>query len=99
MLNGFAHLVLGNGIRDYDSGFILMKRSVLTNVLPDPNGFGEYFIEFIYRSCRYGLRVCEVPYVLTERSAGTSKSLSGILHFLGLGMQYGMRILTLRIRG
>lgn len=99
MLNWLANLVLGNGIRDYDSGFVLMKRSVLQQVLPDPNGFGEYFIEFIYRSGRSGLRVCEVPYILTERQVGTSKSLSGILHFLALGMKYGMRILVLRIRG
>jgi len=97
-LNGLAQLVLGHGILDYDSGFIALRRSVLDRVLPVPTGFGEYFMEFMYTAAERGLRIREYPYILTERSHGTSKGSPDLLGFLATGMRYGIRIFIARFR-
>ncbi len=98
MINGLARLVLGYGIRDYDSGFILMRRSVLDSVTLIPTGHGEYCFEFIYDACRKGLRVREVGYCFRERTAGESKSAPSVLRFLYTGAKYAARIFVARLR-
>ena len=97
-LNGLAHAVLGYGIRDYDSGFIVLHRSVLDRVLPVPTGFGEYFMEFMYTAAERGLCIREYPYSLTDRSQGTSKASPDLFRFLATGMRYGIRIFVARFR-
>jgi dolichol-phosphate mannosyltransferase len=97
-LNGLAQAVLGHGIRDYDSGFVVLRRSVLDRVLPVPTGFGEYFMEFMYTAAERGLRIREYPYSLTERSQGTSKASPDLFRFLATGMRYGIRIFVARFR-
>ncbi|MDD1638938.1 MAG: glycosyltransferase [Methanomicrobiales archaeon] len=97
VLNGMATLVLGYGIRDYDSGVVVLRRRVFDYALPEPSGFGEYFIGFIYTCCRKGLRVVEVPYTLTERDRGISKSSPSLLRFLRLGVSYSMAIWKARL--
>ena len=49
ILNKFAQLMLSKDVKDYTSGFIAVKRDVLKHVKINPQGFGEYFIEFCYR--------------------------------------------------
>ena len=97
-LNGLAQVILGHGIRDYDSGFVVLRRSVLDRVLPVPTGFGEYFMEFMYTAAERGLCIREYPYSLTERSQGTSKASPNLLRFLATGMRYGIRIFVARFR-
>jgi dolichol-phosphate mannosyltransferase len=98
LINGLASLVLGHGIRDYDSGFVVLRRPVFDQVLPLPTGYGEYFIEFVYGCCRKGLRVCEVPYTFVDRTKGLSKSATSLWRFLTLGLQYVVRIFRARLR-
>jgi dolichol-phosphate mannosyltransferase len=95
-INRLANLVLGYGIQDYDSGFILMHRNVLDSVSLTPSGYGAYFIEFIYACCRKGLSVVELPYTFTERSRGVSKSNKNLLQFGMAGVGYITRILKTR---
>jgi dolichol-phosphate mannosyltransferase len=97
-LNGLAHLVLGHGIRDYDSGFIVLQRRVFDRVLPVPTGFGEYFMEFMYTAARRGLSIREYPYTLTGRALGTSKGSPDPFRFLVTGIRYGIRIFVARLR-
>ena len=99
LINGFAGLVLGYGIRDYDSGFVLLKRKVFDSVSLIPRGYGEYFIEFVYNACRKGLRVGETGYYFRDRSVGVSKSMPSLFAFLRTGMKYVIRILGARFRG
>jgi dolichol-phosphate mannosyltransferase len=99
LLNGFARLVLGGDIHDYSSNFVVIRRKVLDAVLPVPTGYGEFFIEMLYRARLKGLRITEVPYVLDERTQGISKSKPNIRGFLFLGMRYGLRILMARVKG
>ena len=95
-INRLASLVLGQGIRDYDSGFILMHRNVLDSVSLTPAGYGAYFIEFIYACCRKGLKVIEIPYTFTERTKGVSKSNTNLIKFGLAGVGYITRILKTR---
>ena len=98
LINGFARVVLGYGIRDYDSGFVLIRRSVLDSVSIHPRGYGEYFIEFIYNACRKGRRVGEIGYYFRDRTVGVSKSAPSLLRFFRTGLHYIVRIFAARFR-
>ncbi len=95
-VNGLASFVLGYGIRDYDSGFILMHRRVLDCVSLSPSGYGAYFIEFIYACCRKGLKVKEIPFTFTDRTKGISKSNTNLIQFGFAGLGYITRIIKTR---
>ncbi len=96
LINRLAGLVLGYGILDYDSGFILMHREVLDAVSLTPSGYGAYFIEFIYACCRKGLKVVELPFIFTERTKGISKSNTNLFQFGIAGLGYVTRIIRTR---
>jgi dolichol-phosphate mannosyltransferase len=98
LINRFAGVVLGYGIRDYDSGFIVLRRTVFNRVSIIPTGYGAYFIEFIHTCCRKGLTVFEMPYQFRDRTKGVSKSFPNLVGFAKTGMQYVLRILIARIR-
>jgi dolichol-phosphate mannosyltransferase len=98
LINGLASTVLGYGIKDYDSGFVVLKRSVFNKVSIIPTGYGAYFMEFLYTCRKKGLTVYEIPYVFRDRAKGISKSAPSILKFFRTGMQYVMRIFTARLR-
>jgi dolichol-phosphate mannosyltransferase len=96
LINRLANLILGYGILDYDSGFILMRRHALNYVSLSPTGYGAYFIEFIYACCRKGLKVVEIPYTFTERKKGVSKSNVNLFQFGLAGLGYLTRIIKTR---
>jgi dolichol-phosphate mannosyltransferase len=98
MINGLATMVLGYGIKDYDSGFVVLRRDVFNKVSIIPTGYGAYFMEFLYTCRKKGLTVLEVPYVFRDRAKGVSKSAPSLYRFLRTGMQYVMRIFTARLR-
>ena len=98
LVNRFASLLLNHGIRDYDSGFVVVRRSVFDKVSIIPTGYGAYFIEFIYHCCRKGLKLGEIPYVFHDRTLGTSKSFSSLWRFARLGFGYLWRIVLSRLR-
>jgi dolichol-phosphate mannosyltransferase len=98
LINGLATLVLGYGIRDYDSGFVVLKRDVFNKVSIIPTGYGAYFMEFLYTCRKKGLQVLEVPYVFRDRAKGVSKSAPSVYRFFRTGMQYVMRIFMARLR-
>lgn len=97
-INRFARFVLRYDIHDYDSGFVVLRRSVFDRVSIIPTGYGAYFIEFVYACCRKGLQVCEVPYAFRERTKGASKSFPSVWRFARLGFAYVVRIVWARIR-
>jgi len=67
-------------VRDITSGFFFFKRSVIDGVKLDPIGF-KIGLEVILKG-KYS-RVTEIPYVFTDRTAGTSKLNSGeIVNYL-----------------
>lgn len=97
-INGLAAAVLGHGIRDYDSGFVVLRRTVFDKVSLIPTGYGAYFMEFLYACRRKGLTVKEVPYTFRDRQKGISKSAPSLWRFFRTGMQYVTRIFVARLR-
>jgi dolichol-phosphate mannosyltransferase len=97
-INWLARVVLGYGIRDYDSGFVVLRRSVFDKVSIIPTGYGAYFIEFLYTCRRKGLTVHEMPYVFRDRQVGVSKSAPSLWRFFTQGLGYVVRILVARLR-
>jgi len=98
-INRVAGFVLGYGIKDYDSGFLMIRRDVLNLCLPVPTGFGEYCIEFMYCCIKRGAKVIEVPYVLTDREHGISKARHSNVKFILYGIRYLIRIAVAKVRG
>lgn len=98
LINGLAGLVLGGGIRDYDSGFVVVRRAVFDKVSIIPTGYGAYFMEFLYICRRKGLRIHEMPYAFTDREHGVSKSAPNVPRFLLTGLGYVIRIFAARAR-
>ncbi|HUU82451.1 MAG TPA: polyprenol monophosphomannose synthase [Phycisphaerae bacterium] len=97
-INRFAGLVLGFGIKDYDSGFVVLRRTVFDRVSLIPTGYGAYFMEFLYTCRRKGLTVHEVPYAFTDRTKGVSKSAPSLWRFCWTGAGYVLRVLVARLR-
>ena len=52
LINLFANIVLNFKIKDYDSGFVAVRRKVFDEVKFNPEGHGEYCIEFLYKCTR-----------------------------------------------
>ena len=98
MINKFAQLLLGSEIRDYTSGVIAVKRHVFDEVSIDPRGFGEYFIVFAYKCMKKGFSIAEVGYCYTNRAAGNSKSNESLPTFLRLGIHYGIKVLSTKMK-
>jgi dolichol-phosphate mannosyltransferase len=98
LINHFASLVLGYGIKDYDSGFIALRRGVFNSVSIIPTGYGAYFIEFLFICRRKGLTVFEMPYTFKDRAKGVSKSFPNLISFAKTGVEYVFRILSARFR-
>jgi len=96
ILNKFAQLMLSKDVKDYTSGFIAVKRDVLNHVKINPQGFGEYFIEFCYRCIQKKYKVFEYGYLYGDRKGGVSKSTDNLLVFLTLGWNYIKKIISLR---
>lgn len=98
IINWFAQSLLGFDIKDYDSGFIVFKKKVLQKVpFPSKGGYGDYFIEFIFRCKKVGFKIKEVPYTFEDRKKGKSKTTASLFSFFILGIGYLRRIVYLRL--
>lgn len=93
LFNFWARLLLGGKVRDYTSGFAAVRRDVLVETPLLPNGFGEYFIDWSYRSVKAGHSIVEIPYRYGYRKTGLSKTDSDWLQFCKLGVQYTRHLL------
>jgi dolichol-phosphate mannosyltransferase len=100
IINLLATALLSGKIRDYTSGFVAVRRSALVRVpLRADYTYGDYCIDFLYRACRAGLSVCEIPFRNIERQAGETKTAPDFSRFAELGLAYVRTILKLRFRG
>lgn len=96
-INLLGRVCLGGPVRDWTSGFVAARREALARVpLRTHYVYGDYCIDFLYRACRAGLRVIEIPYQCVERRAGETKTSPRLGRFLGLGLRYALTILQLR---
>lgn len=96
-INLAGTLCLGGPVRDWTSGFVAVRRPVFERVpIRTHYAYGDYCIDFLYRACRAGFRVVEIPYRCVERRAGETKTSPDIMRFAALGLRYFVTILRLR---
>lgn len=96
-INKFANLVLNFKVLDYDSGFVAVRKEVLNDVSFNPEGHGEYCIEFLYKCTRKNYKIKEIGYVFTERKIGGSKTSQYIYSVFLYGIKYIKRIIMVRL--
>jgi dolichol-phosphate mannosyltransferase len=79
---------LGCSFRDWSSGFIVLKREALSHYRLTGD-YGEYFIGLIYYLIKVKkLSVVEIPYILTPRERGESKTATNVWGFFRRGRKY-----------
>ena len=87
-LNWIYQLTLSKKIKDYTSGMFVMKRDVLLTAIPNCFGHGEFFVEFIYKAHKRGVKIYELPFIQPPDLEKRSKTASSLLHFIHLGLHY-----------
>jgi len=90
-LNWIYQLTLSKKILDYTSGMFVMKREVLLMAIPNCLGHGEFFVEFIYKAHKRGVKIYELPFIQPSDLEGhikRSKTASSLFHFIHLGFHY-----------
>jgi len=95
-LNWFTRFFLDASFADYTSGFIAVRKEVLQEI-PLRGDYGEYFVDFIFRTLHKKYRVCELPYMAMPRRSGESKTGTHLLQFLRRGRKYVCAIVRLRL--
>ena len=75
-----------------------MKRSVLNEVIPISYGHGEFFIEFLYKAKRKGIKILEIPFIQPPDKEGITKTAPNIFRFIYLGFFYISRIILSLVR-
>lgn len=92
IVNFLCRLILGSEIKDYTSGIFVMKRSVLSQVVPISYGHGEFFIEFLYNAKKKGIKILEIPFTQPPDEEGLTKTAPNLFRFMYLGFFYITRI-------
>jgi len=87
-LNWIYQLTLSKKIKDYTSGMFVMKREVLLTTIPNCFGHGEFFVEFIYKALKRGVKIHELPFVHQADLIKRSKTAPNLFHFIYLGFHY-----------
>lgn len=96
IFNLYARLILGRNFWDWTSGFAAARREVLEQVPLSPDGFGEYFIEWVYKCNKKKFDMVEIPYHYGLRKDGVSKTDGNICVFLRLAFSYALRVISIR---
>jgi dolichol-phosphate mannosyltransferase len=96
LFNWMMRFFLVPSFADYTSGFVAVRKEVLQEI-PLRGDYGEYFVDFIYRSLRKKYRVCELPYMAMPRRSGESKTGTNLLQYLRRGRKYVDTIARLRL--
>ncbi len=94
IVNYICRLILNNKTKDHTSGIFVMKRTVLQSAVPVGYGHGEFFIEFLYKANKEGLKILEIPYEHPPDIEGMSKTAPNIIRFFKLGFDYFFRIMV-----
>ncbi|MBI3733006.1 MAG: polyprenol monophosphomannose synthase, partial [Chloroflexi bacterium] len=96
VINLAAKILLGGPVRDYTTGFVAARRSVLEQIALRGD-YGEYCIDFLVRAVRRGFRVVEVGYICAPRASGESKTAPSFTGFIRRGRKYVTTILRLAV--
>jgi dolichol-phosphate mannosyltransferase len=95
-LNWFTRFFLDATFADYTSGFVAVRKDVLREI-PLRGDYGEYFVDFIFRTLHKKYRVCEMPYKAMPRKSGESKTGTNLVQYLRRGRKYVGTVIRLRM--
>ena len=95
-LNWFTRFFLDATFADYTSGFVAARKAVLREI-PLRGDYGEYFVDFIFRTLQKKYRVCELPYKAMPRKSGESKTGTNLVQYLRRGRKYVDTVIRLRM--
>ncbi|MDP6561885.1 MAG: glycosyltransferase [Candidatus Peribacteraceae bacterium] len=98
VFNFYTRMILGRHFWDWTSGFAAAKKEIMRQCPLTEDGFGEYFIEWVYMCTLRDYKMVEVPYCYGLRKAGESKTDSDIRVFLKLAFNYARRVLQIRMK-
>ena len=96
MINWFIHIALDSRLHDYTSGFIAVRRDVLSSLLPLQGDYGEYFMDLMYRALKASHTFYEMPFVSPPRRSGQSKTGTTFRELFKRGLPYIRMIPKLR---
>jgi len=93
LFNAFVKIVLQIKTNDNLSGFFATSKKVIDNLNPGKifNGYGDYFIRFLYEAANKGFSIIEIPVIYQERPSGKSKT-NFLKHLIG----YVITVLKIR---
>ncbi len=99
VLSTLLNLVLGPllvpGFKDYTSGYIAIRREVLSR-LRLRGDYGEYFIDLIFRSYLLGKKIIELPFISAPRRSGETKTAPNLKALFRRGIKYIWTIVRLQ---
>lgn len=86
-MNMMIRWLLIPSFRDYTSGFIAIKKTIL-NKIPLVGDYGEYFIDLMVRVLLLNYKVIEIPYICVPRTKGYSKTGTNLKEYIQRGSKY-----------
>ncbi len=87
LINLMAQVVVHPGVLDYTTGYVMGPRDLILEI-GLVGDYGEYCIELLGRAVLGGVRVCELPYSMADRTAGESKTARSLGGFVRRGLRY-----------
>lgn len=100
IFNHFTSLILGPAVKDWTSGYAIIRKDTLKKLKTEPlgKGYGEYFIGLMFQAYRKGYKIVEVPYTYVFDDTRVSKTSPNIWKLLSYGFSYGLTVIKLRLR-
>ncbi|MBF0244700.1 MAG: polyprenol monophosphomannose synthase [Planctomycetes bacterium] len=81
-------LMTGLAIRDVTSGYLIVKRKLLSEIGFLKGDYGEYFIDMLHKLHRRGATIKEIPYTFCNRVHGESKTATHWTGYFSRGIRY-----------
>ena len=92
-INALASLLLGRGVRDYTSGFVVARRSVFDRIILHGH-YGEYCIDLLARAQRLCFRSRKSPTYAAHVSAANRRP-ARVGDYLQRGWKYVATVVKL----
>lgn len=95
-INLAASLLLVWEIKDWTSGFLVVRRKVFDQITLTGD-YGEYCIDLLARARWMGFAIQELPYQCVPRLRGESKTATNVVGYIRRGWNYVLTVLRLRL--
>jgi dolichol-phosphate mannosyltransferase len=94
LICAFCSFIFRMDFKDWTSGFIAIRKHIFDDIMLFGD-YGEYFIYLIHYAVSSGYKVVEIPYVVTPRLRGSSKTSASYLGMISKGVKYVAALVNL----